>query len=155
MIFIFSFLFKKQLKTIQLLLKTICNRKGWSSPKVIFRRGLTIYIANSRSGHLSETLFEPWRFFQEEKFSVAIKLIKVDLVILWELFLIHEGSSWFKDPWCPYVILITPLNLFHKVHTNWYILLLCSNKITKVDLVIFQGPFLIHGGSSWFQGWCP
>ena len=47
--------------------------------------------------------------------------------------------------------MIISLDLSRKVDTNWCI----TPLLTKVNLVIFQEPFLIHEVSSWFQGWCP
>ena len=40
-------------------------------------------------------------------------------------------------------------NTYKLIYQNFSV----AQKLTKVDLVIFQEPFLLHEGSSWFQGW--
>ena len=76
---------------------------------------------------LTKPLNLPWKVLTNWYITLFCTS-KLDLVIFQELLLIHGAYSWFQG-WSQYVILITALDLSYKVHTTWYITILCRTNI--------------------------
>ena len=63
-------------------------------------------------------------------------------------FLIHKGCSWLKG-WHPKVFLTQPMDLSPKIHTIWYITLLCSLNTDQSRSGHPYVSFWRHKGRSW------